>query len=271
MRQGVLLGTRRLAYLRAGAADGSVLVWLHAFPLTAEMFHPQLDSPPGGWRLLAPDLPGLGHSDDHELPGVALDDYAHAVVGLLDRLAIERAVVGGVSLGGYVALALARLAPRRLGGLILADTKAPADTETAREGRTRMLEILSEQGPGGVADDMLDKLLGETSRRDRPGLVSDVRSFIVTNNPEGIRRAILRLRDRPDAVPGLARIAVPTLVLVGSEDAITPTSEAEALAAGIPNASFEIVPAAGHLANLEHPAAFNTAVGRFLETLGKAA
>ena len=269
MRQRVLLGTRRLAYLEAGAADGSVLVWLHAFPLTADMFRPQLESPPRGWRLLAPDLPGLGGSDDHQEPAVALDDYARAVIGLLDALAIPRAVVGGVSLGGYAALAVARLAPDRLAGLILSDTKASPDDETAREGRARMLDVLSDRGADGVADEMLGKLVGETTRRERPEVVSDVRAMIITNDPEGIRRAILRLRDRPDATPALHRIAVPTLVLVGAEDAITPRDVAAGLAAAIPGASLHVVPAAGHLPNLENPAAFAAALAPFLELLTK--
>jgi pimeloyl-ACP methyl ester carboxylesterase len=175
--------------------------------------------------------------------------------------------VAGVSLGGYVALALARLAPARLGGLVLADTKAPADSPEARAGRDRMLETLEVRGTEGVADEMLPKLLGETTRHARPELVAEVRSLIVTNAPEGVRRGILRLRGRPDATPVLPGIAVPTLVLVGEQDIVTPLNDAQVLATAIPRASLETLPEAGHLSNLEAPSAFNAALKRFLATL----
>jgi pimeloyl-ACP methyl ester carboxylesterase len=260
----VTLGTRRLAYLEGGQPDGRAVVWLHAFPLTARMYTDQLAAAPPGWRVLAPDLAGLGASDDHEQDAADLHDYARDVVALLDALGIDRAVVGGVSLGGYVTLAVARLAPQRLLGVILADTKAPADSVDAREGRARMLEIVRDTGPTGVAGEMLGKLLGESTRRERPSIVEQVRAMIQSNRADGIRRAVLRLRDRPDATPGLATLSAPALVLVGAEDAITPLADAEQLAAAIPRASLEVVPAAGHLANLENPGPFNAAVAAFL-------
>jgi 3-oxoadipate enol-lactonase len=267
MRHAVLVGSRHLTYLEAGTGGGRTLVLLHAFPLTAEMWQPQLQSPPAGWRVLAPDFAGLGGSDDHERIAVTLDDYASDVVAWLDRLGIAQVVIAGLSLGGYVAFALARLAPQRLSGLVLADTKAPADSEEARAGRERMLETLSERGPDGVAEAMLPKLLGETTRQTKPELVSDVRSMILRNAPDGVRRAILRLRDRPDATPGLSRISVPVLVLVGEEDTVTPPSAAAALQAGIPGAALQTIPAAGHLSNLEAPDRFNESLSRFLSTL----
>lgn len=267
MRHAVLAGARHLTYLEAGAGDGPALVLLHAFPLTADMWHEQLAAPPPGWRVLAPDFAGFGGSDDHERQRVSLDDYASDLVAWLDRLGIGQAAVAGLSMGGYVALALARLAPQRLTGLVLADTRSGADGEQARAGRERMLEVLSERGPDGVADEMLPKLLGATTHRSRPKLVNEVRSMIVSSAPEGIRRAILRLRDRPDATPVVGRIRVPVLVLTGDEDVVTPPEEGRALEAGIPRSTFEVLAGAGHLSNLEAPAAFNAAVGRFLSSL----
>jgi pimeloyl-ACP methyl ester carboxylesterase len=253
-----------VAYYETGSTHGRTLVLLHAFPLNATMWQAQLAAPPAGWRLIAPDFAGLGSSDDHEGLAASLDDYAHDVLTLVDRLGIGRVVVAGVSLGGYVALALARLAPDRLAGLVLIDTKAPADSPEARDGRGRMLELLENRGTGGVADEMLPKLLGDTTRRERPALVELVRSAILTNDPEGVRRAIVRLRDRPDATPGLASIAVPTLVVVGEEDAVTPPAEAERLAQAIPGARLERIAAAGHLATLEQPEAFGRVLDDFL-------
>ena len=266
-RQAVLLGSRHVAYLDAGPPDGRVLMLLHAFPLSAEMWRRQLEAPPAGWRVIAPDFAGLGRSDDRESDSVSLDDYAIDVMALADRLAIPGFVAAGLSLGGYVALALARLAPDRLDGLVLADTKAPADSAEARAGREKMLATLSERGAGGVADEMLPRLLGRTTRQDRPEVVAEVRSLILTNNPEGIRHAILRLRDRPDAVQVLPRIEAPTFVLVGEEDEVTPVAEAERMQHGIAGARLETIPGAGHLSNMERPEAFTAALTRFLSTL----
>jgi len=267
MRHAVLAGARHLTYLEAGASDGPALVLLHAFPLTADMWHEQLASPPPGWRVLAPDFAGFGGSDDHQRGDVSLNDYASDLVALLDRLGLGQVAVVGLSMGGYVALALARLAPQRLNGLVLADTRSASDGQQARAGRERMLEVLSERGPDGVADEMLPKLLGATTHRSRPKLVSEVRSLIVRNAPEGIRRAIVRLRDRDDATPVLGRIRVPVLVLAGEEDVVTPPDDARALVEAIPLSRLEILEGAGHLSNLEAPAAFNAALERFLTTL----
>jgi 3-oxoadipate enol-lactonase len=260
MRQALRVQGRHLAYVEAGAPGGRVLLLLHAFPLTADMWRPQMDAVPAGWRMIAPDLAGLGRSDDRPDEPPVFDDYPSDVIAILDRLGIDTAVVGGLSLGGYVALALARLAPDRLSGLVLADTKAPADDAQAREGRRRMLEVLAEHSGDGVADEMMPKLLSETTRQQRPALEHDLRSLILTNDPEGMRRAILRLRDRPDATPVLQSIAVPAAVIVGSEDRVTPPGEAERLVNGIRGASLHTIPGAGHLSSLENPTAFNDAL-----------
>lgn len=267
MDRSITSGSRRLAYLEAGPPGGRPLVLLHAFPLAAAMWRPQLDHPPAGWRLLAPDLAGFGASDDRSSESPALEDYAADVVSLLDRLGVDRAVVGGVSLGGYVALALARLHPGRVAGLVLADTKAPADTPEARGNRDRMLSTLADRGVEAVADEMLPKLLGDTTRRERADVVASVRDLAVRNTAGGIAAAIKRLRDRPDARPGLSAIAVPALVIVGDEDTVTPVAEATALRDGIAGSTLEVIAGAGHLSNLEQPTAFNAALARWLESL----
>jgi len=266
-RHAVLVDGRRLVCHETGDPTGPALVLLHAFPLTSAMWRPQMDKPPAGWRVLAPDFAGLGESDDRADDTLALDDYARDVLAIADHLHVTRTVVCGVSLGGYVALALARLAPDRLRGLVLADTKAPADTPEAREGRGRMLEVLRERGVEGVADEMISKLLGTTTMAGRPELVAAVRAMIETNRPDGVRHAILRLRDRPDATPQLGRVQAPTLVVVGREDTVTPRADAETLQRGIPGAVLYEIPAAGHLASLEQPQAFDAALEPFLQPL----
>ena len=259
-----MLGSRRVAYLEAGDPAGRAILLLHAFPLTAQMWLPQLLAPPGGWRLIAPDLAGLGSTDDHDSEPAALGDYVTDVLALLDQLAIRRAHVAGLSLGGYVALALTRRAPERVAGLVLADTKAPADNAEQRAARDRLMAMLETDGPEAVAAEMLPRLVGQTTAREQPELLAEVRSQIGLNRGAGMRRAIVRLRGRPDATPGLASIAVPTLVLVGDEDVPTPPADAEFLARQIPGARLEVVARAGHLSNLERPAAFTAALTRFL-------
>jgi pimeloyl-ACP methyl ester carboxylesterase len=175
------------------------------------MWKPQLAAVPDGWRFIAPDLAGFGGTDDHDERSTALDDYADDVVSLLDALEVRDAGVGGLSLGGYVTLAVARRAPHRITRLILADTKAPGDTAEQRAARDRLVKTLDARGPEAVAAEMLPRLLGQTTTRSRPELVEHVRSLITSNRAPGLRRAILRLRDRPDAGPSLPGIAVPTL------------------------------------------------------------
>jgi 3-oxoadipate enol-lactonase len=130
-----------------------------------------------------------------------------------------------------------------------------------------MLRVVDEQGSAGVADEMLPKLLGGTTRRVRPSIEARVRALIEANSAEGLRRAIIRLRDRPDASPQLPRIGVPILVIVGEEDAVTPIEDARAIIAGAPDARLAILPEAGHLSNLENPASFNAALRPWLAGL----
>lgn len=267
--------TGRLRYLEAPArlqaAAGpspralGTLVLLHAFPLNARMWEPQLVLAEQGWRVIVPQLRGFdgGH---HDPPAASMDDYAGDLVDLLDALHVERAVIGGLSMGGYVAFALLRHAPTYVGGLILADTRAPADTPEGRQGRERMLALLAEQGPAGIADEMMPKLLGETTRREQPALVERVRALILSGSNEAIAGAIRALMTRPDATPLLPPLHVPTLIVVGEEDVLTPPANSESMHQAVHGSDLVILPKAGHLSSLEQPEAFNAAVARFLST-----
>jgi pimeloyl-ACP methyl ester carboxylesterase len=258
---------RRQRWLEAGDPSfPGVIVWLHAFPVTAELWHPQLSELSSDWRVIAPDLTGFGGSGDGtSSPGI--DDFAHQAEALLNALGVGQVVLGGLSMGGYAAFAHLRVAPNRVRALILADTRAAADSPQARADREQLLKTVAERGPEGVAEAMLPRLLGETTRRSRPGIVSRVREMILSNSAGGLSRAVLRLRDRPDATPQLRRITVPTLVLVGEEDEVTPPDEARRLAASIPGASLAVIPDAGHLSNLENPESFNAALAPWLAGL----
>jgi 3-oxoadipate enol-lactonase len=253
-----------IAYEDAGT--GPVVVLLHAFPLDSGMWRPQMDGLADRWRLIAPDLPGFGQSAVSA--GLTIDSLADVVAELLDHLGVnERVIIGGLSMGGYVALAFCRLYPQRLGGLILADTKADPDDEAARANRETMIRLANDKGPPAVLDQLLPRLVAPGTTAGRPGVVKAVRDLAGRQTTAGVVAALQALRDRPDAGPGLAHVSVPTLVLVGEEDALTPPEQARALADGIPNARLVTVPAAGHLSNLENPDAFTAAVRDFLAGL----
>jgi 3-oxoadipate enol-lactonase len=257
----------RLRYLEAAPpADvrpRGTLVLLHAFPLNARMWEGQLSLADTGWRVIAPQLRGFdGGAGDP--PAASVDDYAGDVIDLLDALHIKQAVVGGLSMGGYVAFALLRLAARYVQGLVLADTRSQADTPEGVAGRTRLLQVVQDKGASAVADEMIPKLLGETTRSTRPAVVELVRLLAVANSSDAIAGAIRALMTRPDSTPLLSSIHVPTLVLVGDEDAVTPPPASEEMHRAIAGSELVRIPQAGHLSNLEQPELFNAALAAFL-------
>jgi 3-oxoadipate enol-lactonase len=268
MRQHIGHRGRRISYLDAsgpGALPGQILMLLHAFPLAAEMWRPQLEAVPPGWRYLAPDLRGFGesHPGDLDLPA-SIDDFGDDVIGLLDALGLDRAVVAGLSMGGYAALSVHRLAPARVRGLVLADTRAEADGESARQARDAMIETLIAGGAAAVFERMEPGLLGETTRLSRPAVAERVRTLAISQPADGIRRGIERMKARPDATPQLPRIGFPTLVIGGEEDQITTADAMRDLHGRVPGSTLAVVPRAGHLPNLENPDAFNAALAGFL-------
>lgn len=241
--------------------SGLPVILLHAFPLNASMWAPQREAL-ADRTVLAPDFPGFGGQPS---AGTAdLDDFARAALRHLEDAGIARAVVVGLSMGGYVAFRLHDLAPDRIAGLVLADTKAGTDDPAGKARRTDQAARLRSEGVGWLPEAMLPGLLGETTRRVRPEVVARVRALIASADPEGVARALEAMRERPDSTVRLASIAVPVLVLVGEEDTLTPPAEARKIADGVPDGRLVVIPAAGHLSNLENPAAFNAALAEFV-------
>lgn len=247
--------------------QGKPVVLLHAFPLSRAMWRPQVEALQGECRLLVPDLRGFGGTSP--FPGTpSVEAMADDVAALLRALAIvEPVVVGGLSMGGYVALAFARRHAPRLRALILADTRAEPDTPEGKANRNQTIAFAQAHSAAEVIGSMLPKLLGEETRRDRPEVAEEVRRIAAAQSPAAIVAALQALRDRPDARPGLGAVRVPTLVVVGSEDTLTPPAMAQTLAAGMAGAQLVTIAGAGHLSNLEQPAAFNEAVRSFLRGL----
>jgi 3-oxoadipate enol-lactonase len=245
---------------------GEPILLFHAFPLDRSMWEGQLVALAKSWRAIAFDARGFGASPPAAGP-LTMEELADDAAALLDTLGIERAVIGGCSMGGYAALAFARRHPARLRALYLQDTRAGADGDEARKGRAALAERVLREGAEAAADALLPRLLGETTKRERPELVARLRERIVATPPQSIASALHGLAARADSSPSLAALRVPTLVLVGAEDVLTPPAESEALARAIAGARIEVVPRAGHLANLEQEAAVNAALEAFLDRL----
>ena len=261
----IIVRGHSVRYLSGGDPDSPrVLVLLHPFPVGIATWQPQLDAFPD-WRVIVPALPGFDGSDLYGESTV--DAFAAHVDDCVSALGITQAVFGGLSMGGYVLLALWRRRRSLIKGMLLADTRGGADSPEARGARQKMLDTLAASGPGVIAEDVLPKLLGETTRRERPDVVGLCRQRIESQPADAIASAIRAMMTRPDAGPSLSSIDVPTLILVGEEDVLTPPSEAEQLQRGIPGASLVRIPGAGHLSSLESPDAFNRAAADFLSSI----
>jgi pimeloyl-ACP methyl ester carboxylesterase len=258
-----LLNHIEIGYDEGGTGVPALLV--HGFPHDRTLWTPQLQGLTAQARCLAPDLRGFGETTAS--PPYSMDQYADDLVGLLDGLHIERAVIAGLSMGGYVALAMWRNHPHRVRALVLCNTRAAADTDEAREKRRNLMNVARTQGSGAVADAMLTGMLGKTTRSKRPDIVNSVHRMIASAPTEGVVGALQAMMDRPDSTPTLATIDVPTLVLTGDEDAIIPIEDVRSMQAAIRGSSLEVIASAGHLSNLERPAAFNHVVSEFLAKL----
>jgi 3-oxoadipate enol-lactonase len=246
--------------------EGPPLLFLHAFPLGLGMWDPQAAAFAASHQVVRFDARGFGASP----PGdglLTMERIGDDAVALLDHLGLSRAVVCGLSMGGYAALALVRRHPDRLKGLVLADTRAGADSDAARATRAAQADKVRKEGSAALADAVLPKLVGETTHKRRPEVVAGLRETIAANPPRGIADALAGLAARADSTPTLREIRVPTLVVCGAEDVITPLAEAEALARGIKGSRLEVIPEAGHLSSVENSSSFNAALGRFLREL----
>jgi pimeloyl-ACP methyl ester carboxylesterase len=246
---------------------GDALLFLHAFPLGLSMWDAQAAALKPSLRVIRFDARGFGGSPAGDGP-LTMDGIADDAAALMDHLSLERVVLCGCSMGGYAALAFARRHPRRLRALVLQDTRATPDTDEARTNRRLLAERVLREGAEAAASAFVPKLLGVTTQRENPRLVAEVRETILANSPRGIADALFGLGMRPDSTPTLADIRVPTLVLCGAQDVLTPPADSKALHEAIAGSRLEIIPGAGHLANMEAPEAVNTALSAFASELG---
>lgn len=246
-----------LAYNDQGT--GLPIVFLHAFPLNRTMWAEQVKALSSQFRAITIDLRGHGESDA-PLWHYTLDQAADDVIGLLDHLSIRQAVFVGLSMGGYVLFALYRKYADRVQGLVLADTRAQADTAEGKEARFQMAQIAYKNGPSAIADIMLPKLLSPATIQTRPELVRRVRTMIEGTQVSGIAGDLMAMAERPDSIALLNQITCPTQIVVGEQDLATPPSDAKLMADRIPDARLTIIPGAAHLSNMEQPGLFNETI-----------
>jgi 3-oxoadipate enol-lactonase len=254
-----------LAYDDVG--QGPAVVLLHGFPFNRSMWSEQTEALADAYRVITPDLRGMGETTGAGDEPATMDEMAHDVAALLDELGVTRAVVGGLSMGGYVALAFSRRHRLRTRTLVLADTRAGADTDDARRTREEQAQKILEEGTGTIADDFLKKVLTPETLSERPLVVARVREMILKTEARGAAAALRGMAVRHDQTSFLENLLVPTLILVGSEDKLTPPKEAELMRREIRGSRLQIIENASHLSNVERPDEFNLALKTFLDEL----
>jgi 3-oxoadipate enol-lactonase len=256
------VGDIQLAYTDTGL--GQPVVLLHGYPFNRSLWNEQVNALSNSFRVITPDLRGMGESEATQGPAT-MNRMAQDVAALLDHLEISRAVVGGLSMGGYVVLAFYKQFPSRVRSLILADTRAQADTEEGKQTRFQQAEKARAEGMASIADSMLPKLLTPETVSKRPDLVKRIRDMMLKTKPEGAAGALLGMAERDDQTSLLAQISVPTLILVGREDSITPVADSEKMHREIDGSRLVVIENAAHVSNLERTEQFNEEVTRFLQ------
>jgi 3-oxoadipate enol-lactonase len=252
-----------IAYDDVGSGDP--VVFLHGFPHNRALWAPQVGALVDRARCIPVDLRGFGQSGI--APPYSMDQYADDVAVLLDALKVERAVIAGLSMGGYVALAFWRRHRPRVRALVLLDTRASADSADGMQKRRDMIALARERGTAAVADAMISGMVGKSTRAKNPEIVESMHAMLEAAPLEGVVGALQALMERPDSTPTLRTIDVPTLVIVGDEDVLTPPSDAEQLHSGIAGSRLETIPGAGHVSNIERPASVNHVLSEFLAVL----
>jgi len=243
--------------------SGPAVVLLHGYPFNRSLWRSQVAALQQNHRVIVPDL--RGHGESAIVPGPStMELMAGDVAGLLENLDIAQATIGGLSMGGYVALAFCRLFPSRVRSLIFAATRAQGDNDEAKRNREVQATKARQEGMEGIADALLPKLLTADTVTKRPEIVKHLRGMMASTDPEGAAAALEGMAIRQDQTSFLSQIAVPTLIMVGSEDAITPPADAELMHRESSLSRLEIIKGAGHVLNLEKPEDFNAAVMKFL-------
>ena len=253
-------------YTDTGGA-GTPVVLLHAFPFNSAMWEPQLESLAEKFRFIGPDLKGFGDSDaPDDRASYSMDGYADEVKAVVDDLGLNGFVLAGLSMGGYIALAYMRKYADGVTGLVLADTRAEADPPEGKEKRSNQQNLVGDEGTSGLIETLTGALLAEDTRTNKPDVVKKAQAAM-DNPAAGFIGALEAMKNRIDSTDSLAKINVPTLVIVGEHDGVTPPEAARNLHEHIGGSQLVVIPGAGHISNMEAPEAFNGALGEFLNKL----
>lgn len=263
------LDTKRGRFDVIDEGRGTPLVLVHGFPLAADSWRADAEALATRMRVIAPSMRGFGGSPSADLATLSIDTMADDVAAVLDALGVtEPVVMGGLSMGGYVALAFGRRHAARLRALVLADTRAEPDSDEARANRDKAIARVDGGDLSGFVDGLLGMILAPVTRAERPEIARAVRAMAMRAAPSSVTAALRALRDRPDARPGLSAISVPVLVVVGEEDALIPPPASRSMVAAMPErAALHVIAGAGHMSNLEQPEAFREAVAGFVASL----
>ncbi len=253
-------------HLSAGPTTTHPLVLIHGFPFSLEQWRPQIDALAPRHRVIAMDLRGMGKTPVGDAP-LMIEFLVDDLVELLDHLEIERACLCGLSMGGYVALRAVDRHPERVHGLVLADTRAGADDNAGRVKRAAGIRTIMSQGMKAFTAAMLPALFPAAALEGPSAAVQHIRTLMEASDPRGACQALAAMASRLDLRERLASIATPTLVVVGEKDTLTPEKDARDLVAGISQAKLLKISGAGHVSNLDDPAAFTSALEAFLESL----
>jgi pimeloyl-ACP methyl ester carboxylesterase len=247
--------------------SGPALLLIHGFPLNRCMWRPQIAAmTAAGYRVVAPDLRGFGESDSSD-GQYTIDLFADDIVCLLDHLGIERAVVGGMSMGGYILLNMLERYRERITAACFIVTRSGADDESGRERRLNLARDTKEHGPRVVADFFVKMLFAEETAREKPELVTEVSDWMTQSDPGGLAGGLLAMRDRKDYTPLLSGFSLPTLIIGAEQDKAVSAEHLHILASGLPQSKKCLIQEAGHLVNMEQPAAFNNCLLDFLAGL----
>jgi 3-oxoadipate enol-lactonase len=251
---------------RDSGGEGTPVVLIHGFPFEAALWDPQFEALGRRFRLIAPDLRGYGRSSQPADGLFTMTAFADDVAGLLEYLEVEQAVIGGLSMGGYTTFEFLRRHPERVRALILADTRPDDDPVEVRERRQTQIRQIREGGASGLVDGMVAAVLADASRTPDRRVEAKLRSVMDQDDRSWIG-GLEAMLGRSDSRAALGDISVPALILVGEHDGITPPELAREMHERIPNSKLIVIEGAGHIANLENPAAFNAALETFLEEL----
>ena len=244
--------------------DGTPILFVHAFPLNSGQWDAQVKAFGDKGRVIAPDLRGFGSSSaPEERSAYSMDSFADDLKGLLDELGIERVILVGLSMGGYIAFAFLRKYRSTVAGLVLADTKAEADPPAGIEKRTNQQNQVESEGTAGLIEGLTGALLSDNTKSNKPDVVARVKS-LMQNPAAGFIGALEAMKQRPDSTGELASIDMPTLVIVGEDDAVTPPENAQTIGNAVGDSKLITIPGAGHLSNLEDEQTFNEALAEFL-------